>query len=153
MDDSELLNIFWTEVRDYLERMNNLILALEMSLAEDDAGNFVERLRELNRLAHSMKGAARSVGEDGVEQLGHHMEEILEASLTRGLALTPNVCDLLYDALDLVSGRADGDKIPAEQLVRVTTAMEELVEQESIDDADVLHIPPNDDDSPPHNQR
>ncbi len=144
MDDSELLKIFWTEVRDYLERMNNLILALEMSLDDDDAGGFVERLRELNRLAHSMKGAARSVGEEGVEQLGHHMEEILDASLTRGLALTPGVCDLLYDALDLVTGRAEGHEIPAEQLERVTREMTQLVEENAIDDAEVLHLPPED---------
>ena len=149
MDDSELINIFWTEVRDYLERMNALILALEMSLDDNDAGGFVERLRELNRLAHSMKGAARSVGEAGVEQLGHHMEEILDASLTRGLALTPGVCDLLYDALDLVTARANGDDIPAEQLTLVTGAMAAIVAEKSLDDADVLHLPPEDTATPP----
>lgn len=149
MDDSELLKIFWTEVREYLERMNTLILALEMSLDDDDAGGFVERLRELNRLAHSMKGAARSVGEDGVEALGHHMEDILAASLTRGLALTPGVCDLLYDALDLVAARAEGDAIPPDQLAHVTAAMGALVVAEALDDAEVLHLPPDDFPPPP----
>ncbi|MEO0560925.1 MAG: hybrid sensor histidine kinase/response regulator [Chloroflexota bacterium] len=150
MDDSELINIFWTEVRDYLERMNALIMALEMSVPEDDAGGFVERLRELNRLAHSMKGAARAVGIPEVETLGHHMEDIFEASLKRGLALTPEICDLIYDALDLVGQRADGESIPPETIEAVQAGMIAAVAEEELAGADVVYIPgENTDDGTP----
>jgi chemotaxis protein histidine kinase CheA len=83
MDEAELLRLFWTEVREYLGVMNNNLMALEMSPGDtgDDAGGFVERLRELNRVAHSLKGAARAVGQPNVETLGHHMEEVFEAGL------------------------------------------------------------------------
>lgn len=127
MDESELLKLFWTEVREYLDGMNANVMSLEMSMMDDDAGNFVERLRELNRVAHSMKGAARAVGVKPVEQLGYHMEEIFDAALKRGLGLTPAVCDLLYDALDVVSTIADGETVADEVLEELTGQMEQVV--------------------------
>lgn len=119
MDDTEILKLFWTEVREYLDILNSNVMALETSRTDDDAGIFVERLRELNRVAHSMKGAARAVGIHEIEKLGHNMEEIFEASLKRGLALTPEICDTLYDAIDLVQTAADGDTIEPEVLNEV----------------------------------
>ncbi len=109
MDDGELLAIFWGEVEEYLTSLNAGVLSLEMSRGQDDNGQFVATLRELNRVAHSMKGAARAVGVERVEKLSYYMEEVFDAALHRGLALTPEVCDLLYDALDLVQAVSDGE--------------------------------------------
>jgi two-component system chemotaxis sensor kinase CheA len=119
MDDAELLNLFWTEVREYLDTMNQYVMALEMSVPQDDAGAFVERLRELNRVAHSMKGAARAVGVKNVETLGHYLEDVFEAALKRGLGITPEIADLLYDALDLIQREADGEQAEAATLQKV----------------------------------
>lgn len=141
MDDRELLNIFWEEVGEYIERMNTNLMALEVSQPDDDGGGFVERLRELNRLAHSMKGAARAVGQPEVERLGYHMEEVLEASLKRGLAITTEVCDMLYDALDLVQTAADGETIPADALEEVTQNLEGVV-LNGVAGHDVVETPP-----------
>jgi two-component system chemotaxis sensor kinase CheA len=140
MDNTELIQIFWTEVCEYIEHMNAMIMTLEMSTPDVDAGNFVENLRELNRLAHSMKGAARSVGIGEVEQLGFHMEEIFDASLKRGLALTPEICDLLYDALDLVQQRADGEDVPPDALEEVIGNLEGVIKNADLPGTDVVHI-------------
>jgi two-component system chemotaxis sensor kinase CheA len=148
MDDNELLKIFWDEMRDYLGSMNTYLMALEMSLTDDDAGAFVERLRELNRLAHSMKGAARAVGVQPIETLGYYMEEVFEASLKRGLGLTPDVCDLLYDALDLVTTAADGDEIPADALHEVTEQLERAVKTSS-QDLTAITVEEDDGETPP----
>ena len=143
MDDAELLKLFWTEVREYLDQMNNTLMALEMSTVEDDAGNFVERLRELNRVAHSMKGAARAVGEREVEALGHHMEEVFDAGLKRGLALTPDVADYLYDALDMVGRRANGETIDEAALEAVTDSLQRVVIENALspEDAAIADVP------------
>ncbi len=129
MDDTELLKLFWTEVGEYLDIMNQNVMALEMSVPDDDAGAFVERLRELNRLAHSMKGAARAVGVPTVETLGYHMEEVFEASLKRGLALTPEIADLIYDALDLVQTEANGDTVDPDMLTEVVAQLQRAVQE------------------------
>jgi len=53
----DLMLLFRGEVDDYLTKLNSGLLALETGTAKDP----VAAVRELNRLAHSMKGAARSV--------------------------------------------------------------------------------------------
>ena len=143
MDDSELLNLFWAEVGEYLDVMNKQIMALEMSQADEDAGAFVERLRELNRVAHSLKGAARAVGVREVERLGHHMEDVFEAALRRGLAITPAIADLLYDALDLIQQVVDGQPIDPNTLHTVTVQLERAV-QANVTDVENLDDPGTD---------
>ncbi len=141
MDEAELLRLFWTEVREYLGVMNNNLMALEMSPddANDDAGSFVERLRELNRVAHSLKGAARAVGRPNVETLGHHMEEVFEAGLKRGMAITPDVADHVYDALDLVQRYADGEPVDEATVQAVVENLRRTVAQNALPpDADVI---------------
>ncbi|MEL6149605.1 MAG: hybrid sensor histidine kinase/response regulator [Chloroflexota bacterium] len=141
MDDAELLKLFWTEVREYLDTMNQYVMALEMSVPEEDAGAFVERLRELNRLAHSMKGAARAVGVKNVETIGHHLEDVFEAALQRGLGITPEIADLLYDALDIVQQEASGDDVDADVLATVIEQLEHEVQTNVTLDADNDHDP------------
>lgn len=136
MDDTELRKLFWAEVREYLDVMNQYVMALEMSAPEEDAGAFVERLRELNRVAHSMKGAARAVGVADIETLGHHMEEVFEAALKRGLAFTPDVADLIYDALDLVQGITDDETVEPDVLAQVVAQMQRVVQENATLPAD-----------------
>lgn len=141
MDDSELLKIFWTEVAEYVEGLNANLMALEMSVPEDDGGSFVERLREMNRVAHSMKGAARTVGEKTVETLGYHMEEVFDAALKQGLAITPEIADLLYDALDQVQAAVDGEPADDDALAEIVRGLEQAVQNGRASE-DMVHIPP-----------
>src|SRR5262249_6578730 len=96
--DADLLSIFWTEVGDYLQNLNSGLLQIEASTA----GNKTESLREMNRVAHSMKGAARAVGINVIETIAHYMEEVFEAAVKGNVELTPAICDLMYDGLDLI---------------------------------------------------
>jgi len=123
VNETELLKLFWTEVREYLDLMNAQIMALEMTLTGEDSGAFVERLRELNRVAHSMKGAARAVGIKPIEVLAHQLEDVFEASLKRGLGITPDIADLLYDALDLIAQTADGEAVPTDSVQQVADGL------------------------------
>ena len=83
----------------------------------------------MNRVAHSMKGASRAVGLKVVETIGHYMEEVFEAALQRNLDLTPDVCDLLYDGLDLIQTVVDGGESNQEALAEVLVQLEQVVVQ------------------------
>jgi two-component system chemotaxis sensor kinase CheA len=121
--DADLLSIFWTEVSDYLHTLNNSLLHLETGTAKDEH----ELLREMNRVAHSMKGAARAVGIHVIEKIGHYMEDVFDAALNEKLPLTPATCDLLYDSLDLIQNVINGVENSTETLASVLARLEQTV--------------------------
>ena len=126
MKDSELLNIFWGEVNEYLEALNNGLLQIEM-LAEDDKETFHNLVREMNRVAHSMKGAARAVNLGVIEAVSHYMEEVFEAALKDAVELTPDNCDTLYDGLDVIQNISNGEENDEEALATVLSRLEQMV--------------------------
>lgn len=119
--DSDLLSIFRDEVGEYLSTLNSALLQIETSAATPDV------LRELNRVAHSMKGAARAVGLKVIETLAHYMEDVFDAALSDHLGLSPDVCDLLYDGLDLIQNIVDGVENDQQTLADVLARLEQAV--------------------------
>jgi len=104
MADNDLLNIFWEEVSEYLSSLNEGLLQVEMV----DGDEQHKLLTEMNRYAHSMKGAARAVGMGFIERTAHFMEELFHAALEDGFKLTPEIADSIYDGLDLIQNVVDG---------------------------------------------
>ena len=95
----DLLDIFWVEAAEYLAALNQILLQLEVAAPGDDQR---DQLREVSRIAHSLKGAARAVGQTAIETLAHQMEEVFDLTLAGALTLSPAVCDALYDSLDMI---------------------------------------------------
>jgi two-component system chemotaxis sensor kinase CheA len=122
-DDANLLSIFWGEVSDYLQTLNNALLQIETGSAPDSE----VVLREMNRVAHSMKGAARAVGIGVIEKLGHYMEDVFEAAYKHQLTLSPAVCDLLYDSLDMITNVVNGGENDTAALASVIARLEQTV--------------------------
>lgn len=104
MADNDLLNIFWEEVGEYLGSLNEGLLQVEMVEGEEQQA----LLREMNRHAHSMKGAARAVGIGFIERTAHYMEELFHAALEGKMELSPEIADSIYDGLDLIQNVVDG---------------------------------------------
>ncbi len=129
--DNELLNIFWVEVGDYLQKLNSLLLQTEASSTANP-----EALREMNRYAHSMKGAARAVGIGVIESLSHYMEDIFGAALKSRLELTPTTCDLLYDSLDLIQNVVNGVDNSTDQLASTIARLEQTILSDAAATAD-----------------
>lgn len=121
--DADLLNIFWVEVGDYLGTLNHMLLQIEASATDDDS----EHIREANRIAHSMKGAAHAVGINVIETLAYYMEELFDSAMNNRLELTPTVCDLIYDGLDLIQNVVNGVENPTETLATVLARLEQTV--------------------------
>lgn len=134
MADQDLLSIFRVEVSEYLESLNNALLQIEMLTTDDPA--YQPTLIEMNRVAHSMKGAARAVGIKVIETIAHYMEEVFNAALYQHLKLTPTVCDSLYDGLDLIQNTLDDDadeeSTSDEVIAEVLTRLEQLVTQTAV---------------------
>ncbi len=124
--DNELLNIFWVEVGDYLQKLNSLLLQTEAAAQANP-----EAVREMNRFAHSMKGAARAVGIGVIETLSHYMEDIFGAALKSKLELTPSTCDLLYDSLDLIQNVVNGVDNSTDALATTIARLEQTIASEA----------------------
>jgi two-component system chemotaxis sensor kinase CheA len=120
---SELLNIFWVELTEHLAALNDGLLKVEMTRGNERT----ELLREMNRVAHSMKGAARSVGFETIETISHYIEAVLEGAIDGDMNLTPNVADLLYDGLDLIQETVNGQPSMGEIVTDVLTQLETII--------------------------
>jgi len=123
----DLLNIFWEESRDYLDLLNDALLRVEMS--EDAERQTL--LKEMNRIAHSLKGAARAVGFGMVETISHYLEEVFHQALQGQDILSADVADSLYDGLDLIQQSMGGEAPEAELVAQVLSRLEQIVTQGS----------------------
>ena len=113
---------FAVEAQEHLQSLSRNLLALEQQPATHAREPL---LAEIFRAAHSLKGAARAVGLEGVAVISHHLEDIFGQIRSGALQPHPGQYDLLYRALDalaeLVAG-TDGDGA-------LTPAAAELVTQ------------------------
>jgi len=149
MDETELRHIFWEEAREHLQTLNDALLQVEMTASADTA-KIHGLIKEMNRVAHSLKGAARAVGISRIETIGHYMEEVFAEALNGTLVLSPEVCDVLYDGLDVVQSIADELEPDEESLANTLLRLEQLVAQ-SLPNAlspPILSAPPPDDIAP-----
>ena len=107
IDDPELRALFKAESEEHLQTLENGLLRLEAE-PHDSA-----MLEELFRSAHSLKGAARMLGVEGVETLAHHFEDQLGAARRGHLVMSAATADRLYQGLDamrrLAREAADGE--------------------------------------------
>ena len=116
-----LMETFHGELQEHVRTLNDGLLALEGGgPAADQAG----RYRAVFRAAHSLKGAARSVGVGPIEDACHHLEEILGAARDGKATPGREVFGLLFEAADAIEEagmrlreRADLADSPLESLI------------------------------------
>src|SRR2546421_4063228 len=95
---AQLLVLFAVEAQEHLEAMNRHLLALE----QGPRGEAHERLRaELNREAHSLKGAARAVNRTEIESLAHTLEDLFARMTEDGVGLRDEL-ERAYQMLDSI---------------------------------------------------
>jgi len=103
LDDNimqQLRATFKVEAGEHIQTMNRILLALEKGPDEEER---IELLEEIFRAAHSLKGAAGAADMADVESTAHRLESAFFASKKGQIELTPDLCDVLYDAIDAVS--------------------------------------------------
>ncbi len=95
-DMSEYKELFISEVREYLNELNKLLISLE----KDKMNNAI--ITEIFRLVHSIKGSSGIMGLSELSALAHAMEDVLSAIKEGKLKVTSNVIDLLLEGVDTI---------------------------------------------------
>ena len=94
----EILNIFQQESGEILQSMDKNLLILEKKPKN------TEIAMQLFRDAHSLKGSARMLGFNGIQNIAHKIEDIL--GLVKDEKLVPDsyITDTISSALSFISG-------------------------------------------------
>ncbi len=96
IEDSELREVFKTANEEHLQKLDAGFLYLEEN--PDD----LEKLEELLREAHSLKGDAGMLGVKDVSKLSHQLEHLLGEIKLGEQAMSPEINDRLSIELDAI---------------------------------------------------
>jgi two-component system chemotaxis sensor kinase CheA len=94
MDTSQYLSMFLEESMDNLQTLNDSLLQLEQE--PDD----MDKLNEIFRVAHTIKGMAATMGFSQMAELTHKMEDVLSKFREGELKVTQKVVTVLFRCLD-----------------------------------------------------
>ena len=94
IDLSQFYAVFFEEAGENLARMEQLLLAIDVSAADD------EELNAIFRCAHSIKGGAATFGFADVAELTHQMETLLDKLRRHELQPTAAMVDVLLQSGD-----------------------------------------------------
>ncbi len=117
IDLSQFYQVFFEEAGENLDRMEQLLLEVDIEAADD------EELNSIFRCAHSVKGGAATFGFSDVAELTHQMETLLDKLRRHELAPTAPMVDVLLasgDALRAQLARhqgGGGDEVDTTELL------------------------------------
>jgi two-component system, chemotaxis family, sensor kinase CheA len=94
MDTSQYMSMFLEESIDNLQTLNESLLELEQE-PED-----INKLNEIFRVAHTIKGMAATMGFSDMAELTHKMEDVLSKFREGDLKVTQKVVTVLFLCLD-----------------------------------------------------
>jgi two-component system, chemotaxis family, sensor kinase CheA len=97
IEDDELRNLYKVASSEHSQKIEAGILHLEKHPQDTN------RLEEMLREAHSLKGDSRMLGVADAETLIHQIEEIFASAKKGETNLTSDLCDRLYQGVDAVS--------------------------------------------------
>ncbi|MDK2926565.1 MAG: two-component system, chemotaxis family, sensor kinase CheA [Bacillota bacterium] len=97
-DSARYREVFFAESQEHLQELNDGLLTLEKDPAAEEAINTVFRA------AHTIKGMAATMGFQTITTLTHRLEDVLDRLRSHVLSLTPELSDLLFQAVDRLEG-------------------------------------------------
>ena len=131
MDTSQYLSMFLEESIDNLQTLNESLLQLEQE-PED-----IDKLNEIFRVAHTIKGMAATMGFNEIAELTHKMEDVLSQFREGKLKVTQKVVTVLFRCLDtleqMVNNISEGIEasVPIEDIIN---SLESIVEGNNDED-------------------
>src|ERR1700676_4869161 len=96
LDNRSMSDLFRMEVETQSAVLTECLLALERDSGATD------RLQDMMRAAHSLKGAAQIVGRNAAVQVAHSMEDYIVAVQNHKLILTDRHVDAMLAGVDLL---------------------------------------------------
>jgi len=124
IDLTQFYQVFFEEAGENLDKMEQLLLALDITIADD------EELNAVFRCAHSIKGGAATFGFADVAELTHQMETLLDKLRRRELTPNASMVDVLLasgDALRSQLARHRGADVAPPDTSELLAAVRALV--------------------------
>ena len=97
-DLTQFYQIFFEEAGENLDQMEQMLVDLDLTQADDEA------LNGIFRCAHSIKGGAATFGFRDVTELTHHMESLLDRLRRHEIKPVPQMVDVLLESADASRG-------------------------------------------------
>lgn len=94
MDMSQYLDLFIDESKEHLQAINERLLELEKTPEDMSVVN------DIFRSAHTLKGMSATMGFEDLANLTHQMENVLDGIRNRRLSVTPELLDVIFEAVD-----------------------------------------------------
>ncbi|MCY6353950.1 chemotaxis protein CheA [Clostridium sp. ZS2-4] len=120
MDTSQYLSMFLEESMDNLQALNESLLQLEQE--PDD----IDKLNEIFRVAHTIKGMAATMGFNDMAELTHKMEDVLSQFREGKLKVTQKVVTVLFKCLDTLEQMVNNISEGIEESIPIDDIMENL---------------------------
>ena len=98
MNAQRYTDLFRAEARERLTEMNNALLAIERG----GESVVADRISELFRAVHNMKGMSAAMGYQSIRDLSHALETLLEKLRHVDDCPSPAVIDALFEAVDVL---------------------------------------------------
>ena len=120
MDTSQYMSMFLEESLDNLQTLNESLLELEQNPEDTD------KVNEIFRVAHTIKGMAATMGFNDIAELTHKMEDVLSEFREGELRVTQDVVTVLFDCLDTLEKMVDFVQEGSDEQVDIEEIMAKL---------------------------
>ena len=127
MDVSQYMSMFLEESMENLQILNESLLNLEQEPKN------IDKLNQIFRVAHTIKGMAATMGFSNIAELTHKMEDVLSEFREGNLDVTRNVVTVLFDCLDTLEKMISNIEQGNEEVVDIKNIINSL---ESISNMD-----------------
>lgn len=120
MDVSQYMGMFLEESMENLQTLNDALLDLEQNPRNKD------KLNEIFRVAHTIKGMAATMGFSDIAELTHKMEDVLSEFREGKLEVTSNVVTTLFDCLDTLERMVSNIEQGTEEVIDIDEIIKNL---------------------------
>ena len=120
MDVSQYMGMFLEESMDNLQTLNEALLDLEQ---EPDN---IDKVNEIFRVAHTIKGMAANMGFRNIAELTHKMEDVLSKFREGKLQVSRNVVTVLFECLDTLERMVSNIEEGNDEEVEIENIMKSL---------------------------
>lgn len=122
MDTSQYMSMFLEESLENLQTLNESLLDLEQNPEDTD------KVNEIFRVAHTIKGMAATMGFTDLAELTHKMEDVLAEFREGELKVTQDVVTVLFDCLDTLEKMVDNVQEGSDEKVDIDGIMKDLAD-------------------------
>lgn len=122
MDTSQYMSMFLEESLENLQTLNESLLDLEQNPEDTD------KVNEIFRVAHTIKGMAATMGFTDLAELTHKMEDVLAEFREGELKVTQDVVTVLFDCLDTLEKMVDNVQEGSDEKVDIEGIMKALAD-------------------------